>query len=508
MTAVSGPPEIRRGLVTVSIMLATVMQALDTTIANVALPHIQGSLSAAADQITWVLTSYIVAAAIATPVTGWLVGRYGLKWVFLASVAGFTMASALCGMAGDLTEIVFFRLLQGVCGAALVPLSQSVLLDINPPEKVGSAMAIWGAGIMVGPILGPALGGWLTDHFDWRWVFYINLPVGILAFLGIATFIPDRRNDSHPRFDFFGFATLSLGVGALQMMLDRGELKGWFGAPEIWAEALLCLLGFYLFIVHTTLSETTTFLNRVLLKDRNFVAGTVFIFFVGVILYATLALLPPMLQELFNYPVTLTGLVTAPRGIGTMAAMIVTGKLIGRVDVRLLIFIGLALTSFALWQMTQFDLQMGMQPVILSGLFQGLGLGFVFTPLSTVTFATLTRQLRTEGTAIFSLMRNIGSSIGISIVTALLSENTQIIHSTLVEHIRPDNPLIGALGVHLQAATAVQLTAINARLTQQAVMIAYIDDYKLMMVTAIAMMPLLLLLRPAKSAAPAAMPLE
>ena len=227
-SGVGDQPEIHRGLITVSIMLATIMQALDVTIANVALPHIQGSLSAAADQITWVLTSYIVASAIATPLTGWLAGRFGRKRVFLVSVAGFTVASALCGMAGSLTQIVLFRLLQGLCGAALVPLSQAVLLDINPPEKHGSAMAVWGAGIMVGPILGPALGGWLTDNYSWRWVFYINLPVGLLAFLGIAAFIHDHRRSDPPRFDFFGFASLSLGVGALQMMLDRGELKGWF----------------------------------------------------------------------------------------------------------------------------------------------------------------------------------------------------------------------------------------------------------------------------------------
>ncbi len=506
---VGGPPEIRRGLITVSIMLATIMQALDTTIANVALPHIQGSLSAAEDQITWVLTSYIVAAAIATPLTGWLAGRFGRKRVFLISVAGFTAASALCGMAGSLAEIVLFRLLQGLCGAALVPLSQAVLLDINPPEKHGSAMAVWGAGIMVGPILGPALGGWLTDNYDWRWVFYINLPVGLLAFLGIAAFIHEHHHEHPPRFDFFGFASLSLGVGALQMMLDRGELKGWFGAPEIWAEAILAGLGVYLFIIHTATARTITFLNRVLLKDRNFVTGTIFIFFVGVILYATLALLPPMLQGLFKYPVTTTGLVTAPRGIGTMVAMILVGKLIGKVDIRLILGFGLGLTAFSLWQMTHFSLQMGMRPVILSGLYQGFGLGFVFVPLSAVTFATLDKHLRTEGTAIFSLMRNVGSSIGISIVEALLTENTQIVHSALAEHVRPDNPLAATLGFPLPTATIAQLAAINAHLTQQAAMIAYLDDFKLMMVIVIVVLPLLLLFRgPGKSAAAPAAPLD
>jgi len=482
-------------LITVSIMLATIMQALDTTIANVALPHIQGSLSAAADQISWVLTSYIVAAAIATPLTGWTAGRYGRKPIFLISVAGFTATSALCGMAGSLTQIVIYRLLQGFCGAALVPLSQAILFDINPTEKHGSAMAIWGAGIMVGPILGPALGGWLTDNYSWRWVFYINLPVGILAFAGIASFVRDHRRGTPLAFDFFGFSALSLGVGALQMMLDRGELKGWFGASEIWVEALLSCLGFYWFVVHTATCRSGSFLNRALLKDRNFLAGNMFIFFVAGVLFSTLALLPTMLQVLLHYPVTTTGLVTAPRGIGTLLAMALVGRLIGRIDIRLILLFGLALTAFALWQMTQFDLQMGMAPVILSGLSQGFGLGFVFVPLTTVSFATLDRELRTEGTAIFGLMRSLGGSIGISVVEALFTENTQVVHSVLVEHVRPDNPLAQLLGVPLVSATARQLAAINAAVTQQAAMIAYLDDFKLVMLVTIGMMPLLLLLK-------------
>jgi DHA2 family multidrug resistance protein len=491
-----GPTRLQHALMTVSIMLATIMQALDMTIANVALPHIQGSLSAAADQITWVLTSYIVAAAVATPLTGWLSGRFGRKQVFLLSVAGFTIASALCGMADSLTQIVLFRLLQGVCGAALVPLSQAVLLDINPPEKHGSAMAVWVAGIMVGPILGPALGGWLTDNYSWRWVFYINLPVGLLAFFGIAAFIHDHRHSDPPRFDFLGFATLSLGVGALQMMLDRGELKGWFGSQEIIVETVLTVLGFYLFAVHTATCRKVSFLNRALLRDRNFVTGTIFIFVSAGILFATLALVPTMLQVLYNYPVTTTGLVTAPRGVGTLLAMLVVGRLIGKVDIRLILLFGLALTAFSMWQMTQFSPQMDWEPVIVSGLAQGFGLGFVFVPLTTVSFSTLAKHLRTDGTAIFSLVRNIGSSIAISIVEALLTENTQVVHATLAEHVRPDNPVM--LGLGLQNAPATHLAAINAQLTQQAALVAYLDDFKLMMLTAIAVMPLLILLKQPK----------
>jgi MFS transporter, DHA2 family, multidrug resistance protein len=495
MNSTARTPVLNRGAITASIMLATIMQALDTTIANVALPHIQGSLSAAQDQITWVLTSYIVAAAIMTPLTGWLAGRFGIKRVFLISVVGFTIASALCGIAVTLTQIVIYRLLQGVCGAALVPLSQAVLLRINPPERHGQAMAVWGMGIMVGPIAGPALGGWLTDNYSWRWVFYINVPVGIVAFLGILIFIHDTRNDRPQLFDFLGFALLSLAIGALQMMLDRGELKDWFGSLEIWIETAVAGLAGYLFIVHTATAGTRSFLDRDLLKDTNFVAGIILIFFVGIILYATLALLPPMLQELMNYPVVTTGLVTAPRGVGTMIAMFTVGRIIGKVDIRLIVLAGLLLTATSLWQMTGFSLGMGMEPVITSGIIQGFGLGFCFVPLSTISFATLSRRLLTEATAIFSLMRNIGSSIGISVVEALLTENTQVVHERLIQPMRPDNPLMQTMPAPYSLTAPHGIAALNAMITRQAAMIAYIDDFKMMMILVLLTVPLLLLLR-------------
>jgi DHA2 family multidrug resistance protein len=320
-----------RGMITVSIMLATIMQALDTTIANVALPHMQGSLQSSQDQITWVLTSYIVAAAIATPLTGWLCSTWGRRKVFLATVLGFTVASALCGLAGSLWEIVAARLLQGLFGAALVPLSQAVLLDINPKEKIGQAMAIWGAGIMIGPILGPMLGGWLTENVDWRWVFFINLPVGVLAFYGIARYMPESRPEGM-KFDMFGFATLSLAIGLLQLFLDRGEQLDWFDSTEIRIEAIGCVIAFAFFIAHTFTTNTASFLNLALLRDRNFVSGSVIAFVVGITLYATMALLPNLLQSLLGYPVVYTGMVMAPRGIGTMFAMLVVGQMLRHFD--------------------------------------------------------------------------------------------------------------------------------------------------------------------------------
>ena len=486
-----------RGAITVSIMLATFMQGVDTTIANVALPHMQGSFSAAQDQIAWVITSYIVAAAIMTPLTGWLAGRFGIKYVFFISVTGFTLASALCGVATSLAQMVIYRLLQGICGAALVPLSQSVLLQINPPDRHARAMSVWGMGVILGPIIGPALGGWLTEDYSWRWVFFINVPFGLLAAAGILVFIRETRHAHREAFDFFGFMTLSLAIGALQMFLDRGELKDWFGSTEIWIEATIAALCFYLFVVHTATAAERSFLNRDLLRDANCVIGTILMFFIGIILNGTSVLLPTMLQQLMNYPVITTGLVTAPRGVGTMLAMFLVARLVGRVDTRLIILTGLALTVASLWQMTGFSLGMGMRLMLTSGMLQGFGLGFVFTPLSIVTFSTLPRQNLTQGTAIFSLTRNIGGSVGIAIVEALLTENTQVVHSRLVEHLRPDNPLAQApyLMPPFSLTSPAGVAALNAEATRQAAMVAYVDDFKMMMIIIMLALPLLLLLR-------------
>jgi MFS transporter, DHA2 family, multidrug resistance protein len=498
---VTPAPVLNRGWITVSIMLATFMQGVDTTIANVALPHMQGSFSVAPAQLTRVVTSYIVAAAIMTPLTGWLAGRFGIKYVFFISVVGFTLASALCGMATSLTQLVIFRLLQGVCGAALVPLSQAVLLQINPPHRQARAMAIWGLGVILGPIIGPALGGWLTDDYSWRWVFFINLPVGVFAGAGILIFIHETRRAQREAFDFFGFVTLSVAIGALQMLLDRGQLKDWFGSSEIWIEATIAGLCLYLFIVHTATATDRSFLNRDLLKDANCIVGTLLMFLIGIPLYGTMTLLPTMLQDLMNYPVFTTGLVTVPRGVGTMIAMLAVARLVGRADTRLLILAGLVLTAVSMWQMTGFSLQMGMGPVIWTGMMQGFGLGFVFTPLSIITFSTLPRHLLTQGTAIFSLMRNIGGSVGIAIVEALLDQNTQIVHSRLVESLRPDNPLARApqLGPPYSFVTPSGVAALNAEATRQAAMVAYIDDFMLMMLLVVAAVPLLLLLRRPRS---------
>ena len=434
--ASSSVAPLNRGMITVSVMLATVMQVVDTTIVNVALPHMQGSMSATQDQITWVLTSYIVAAAIMTPVTGVLADRLGRKRLFAIAVIGFTVASMLCGAATSLTQLVLFRALQGALGASLVPLSQAVLLDTYPREKHGSAMALWGMGVMVGPILGPTLGGYLTEYYSWRWAFYINLPVGVLALLGIAAFVPEAKGTEKRGFDFFGFALLSIAIGALQLMLDRGNALDWFDSTEVVLEAATAALAFYMFMVHMFTAEKP-FIEPGLFADRNFVAGVLLMFTVGVLLLATMALLPPFLQSLLGFPVITAGYVLAPRGIGTMAAMMVVGRLVGKVDTRLLVLGGLMLMAWSLREMTQWTTEVGTTEIIWTGIVQGVGLGFIFVPLSTIAFATLAARYRNEGTAMFSLIRNLGSSVGISLVMTVLGHEIQSSHAALSESISP-----------------------------------------------------------------------
>ncbi len=490
---------LNRPMITLSIMLATIMQTLDSTIANVALPHMQGTLSASQDQIAWVLTAYIVASAIATPLTGWLCDRFGQKNIFLASICGFTVASALCGMSNSLAEIVAARLLQGVFGAALVPLAQVVLMEINPREKQGSAMAVWGMGVMVGPILGPTLGGWLTDSYNWRWVFFINVPIGVIAFYGMWKYIRPDAGGRHARFDVFGFSTLSLAIGSLQLLLDRGQQNDWFSSTETWIEAVVAAIAATYFVAHTAMTPAKqSFLDYRLLKNQNYVTGLLFIFIVGLVLYATRALTPTMLENLLGYPVATTGLVTAPTGMGTMLAMLIAGRIIGKVDLRLTLLVGFLITAFALWQMAGYSLDLSESDIVWPGIIQGIGTGLVFVPLSAATFATLSSEMRAQGTALYSLVRNVGSSIGISLVQTMLTRNTVIAHASLAERVTGgssawNNPAVAAaFNVHTAGGAAF----LDAAVTQQAAMIAYIDDFWFMLFLTLLVTPLLLLIKP------------
>jgi MFS transporter, DHA2 family, multidrug resistance protein len=485
-----------RAAITACVSLATLMQALDSTIANVALPHIQGSVSASQDQIAWVLTSYIAAAAIMTPPTGFLAARFGMRRLFLIAVAGFTIASMLCGIAQSITEIVLFRTLQGMFGAPLVPLSQAVLVGVYPKERQGFAMAVFGLGVMAGPILGPVLGGWLTENYSWRYVFYINLPIGILTFFGLSVFLAETRQNAREKLDWIGFCALSIAIAAFQILLDRGEQNDWFGSGESWIEAIVAASAFYVFLVHTFTSDEP-FVRPALFRDRNFTAGTIFIAVVGVTYYASLALQPPYLQDLMNYPVVTAGIVMGPRGIGTMASMLVVGRLIELLDIRVLLGIGLGLTAWGFYAMTGWTPAVSETEIVIVGLVQGAGLGFLFVPLSAASLATLPAEQRTTGAGIYNLSRNIGSSVGISVVNALLTTNTQVNHADLAVHVSAvnrafDDPTITQFWNPL---TAAGRAALDAMITQQAQIIAYIDDYKLLMIATLALIPLLVVFK-------------
>jgi DHA2 family multidrug resistance protein len=485
---------MRRMMVTICAMSATIMQALDTTIANVALPYMQGSLSASLDQINWVLTSYIVASAIMTAPIGWVAERYGRKRLFIICAAGFTAASMLCGLAQNIEQIVGFRLLQGAFGAALVPLSQSVMLDSYSAEDRGSAMAIWGIGVMLGPIMGPTLGAWLTDNYSWHWVFFINLPIGILTVLGLMIFMQETETQNIRRFDWFGFLALAVGIGSLQLMLDRGEQLGWFDSNEIIAEAIVSAAGFYFFLAHS-LTTTSPFVRLELFRDRNFVAGSLFMVVIGIVLFGTMALVTPFMQNVIGYPILTAGFLLAARGVGTLIAMMLVGKLLKIMEARYLVLGGLILATITLYQMVGFTDQTSSQTIVLASILQGFGLGLVFVPLSTVAFVTLPTHLRTEGTAILTLVRNVGSSIGISMVIAQLTSMTTRMHAHLAEYVTPFNnalqvPDISAI---LNRATDTGRALLDLLITQQAAIIAYANDFKLLMYLTLATIPFVIL---------------
>jgi DHA2 family multidrug resistance protein len=489
-------PAGQRIIVTIGVMMAVLLQVLDTTIANVALPHMQASLSATQESVNWVLTSYIVASAIALPISGWLADRVGRKRLLLISVVGFTAASVLCATATSLTEMVLFRAFQGVSGAFIVPLAQATLFDINPREKHGQAMALFGGGVMIGPILGPVLGGWLTDNYNWRWVFLVNLPVGVLCVLIMMRFMP--RTESHERkFDMLGFALLGIALGALQMFLDRGEQNDWLSSWETIIELGVAIAAGWMFVVHMATAKQPLFVLA-MFADRNFATSLLFMAVTGVLLLAGLALLPPLLQTLYGYSVLQSGFLTAPRGIGTLISMLLAGRLVGKVDSRLLVGIGVVLMGVSLDMMTGFALDQPSRPVIVSGIVQGLGLGLIFVPLQTLAFETLAPRLRTTGAALLNLARNVGGSIGISIVSTQLVRLTQVSHADLAANITNQTiPTANPELLQTIAPTAgpAALAAINAEVTRQALFIAYLDDFKLMMIVSFAVLPLLLLMR-------------
>ncbi|HEY4941782.1 MAG TPA: DHA2 family efflux MFS transporter permease subunit [Rhizomicrobium sp.] len=480
-TADSYTSKVELWIVLVSSMAGVLMQALDSTIANVALPYMQGSLSASRDQITWVLTSYIVAAAIMTAPVGWIASRFGKRNFFLVSLIGFTVTSMMCGAAQSLEQMILFRLLQGCFGAALSPLSQAVMLDLYPPAKRGNIMAIWGMGVMLGPILGPTLGGYLTDAYDWRWVFYVNVPFGIAAVTGIWLFFKDSPSDSSLRFDWFGFGALAVGLGAMQLMLDRGTGQGWFGSAEIVLECLIAGVGIYLFIVHM-MTAKTPFIPPAIFNDRNFLSALFLMFVVGAILLASSALLPPFLQNLAHYSVFDTGMLMAPRGFGTMFAMMFAGRMALKFDPRILMTLGIGLLIWSMWDMSGWTPQIDETRLIVVTFLQGIGMGFVFVPMNLTAFATLAPYFRTDGSALSNLVRNIGSAIGVSVTTTVMGASVQIMHSQLSHFASPFNRALGvnAPSMMMNPQIPFGLANLNGMIEMRAETIAFSNDFLFM----------------------------
>jgi MFS transporter, DHA2 family, multidrug resistance protein len=494
-------PGLRRNMVTICAMTATIMQALDTTIANVALPYMQGTLSASQDQINWVLTSYIVAAAIMTAPVGWIANRFGRKRIFILCSGGFTIASVLCGLAQDINQMVLFRLLQGVFGAALVPLSQAVMLDSYSLQERAKAMSIWGMGVMMGPIMGPSLGAWLTETYSWHWVFFVNLPFGFFTVLGLMVFMDETRKDLGLRFDWFGFAALAVGIGSLQLALDRGEQLGWLESNEIIAEFIVSAVGFYYFFAHS-FTTSRPFIQFTLFKDRNFVTGCIFMAVMGLVLYSTMALASPYLQNVIGYPIITAGVLLASRGCGTFVAMMMVGRLMRYIEARTLIVSGLSLTALSLFYMTGWTDQTGVPEIVTLSIIQGFGFGLVFVPLSTVAFLTLPNNLRTDGTSMLTLMRNVASSIGISVVIAQLTEGSRRIYAILSEHINPFNhamqmpDVTGMINMNTDQGRAMADVMVGL----QAQIIAFSQDYQLVMLFILASIPLAILIGSTKAA--------
>jgi DHA2 family multidrug resistance protein len=494
-------PGLRRNMVTICAMTATIMQALDTTIANVALPYMQGSLSASQDQINWVLTSYIVAAAIMTAPVGWIANRFGRKRIFILCSGGFTVASVMCGVAQDINQMVLFRLLQGVFGAALVPLSQAVMLDSYALHERAKAMSIWGMGVMMGPIMGPSLGAWLTETYSWHWVFFVNIPFGIFTVLGLLVFMDETRKDLSMRFDWFGFAALAIGIGSLQVALDRGEQQGWLESNEIIGELIVALVGFYYFFAHS-LTTAKPFIQFAIFKDKNFIGGCVFMAVMGLVLFSTMAVSSPFLQNVIGYPIITAGLLLATRGCGTFVAMMLVGRLMRYAEARTLIISGLSLTCLSLFYMTGWTDQTDVQSIVVVSIVQGFGFGLVFVPLSTVAFLTLPNHLRTDGTSMLTLMRNVASSIGISIMIAQLTEGGRRVYAVLNENITPFNHAMQMPNVRgiIDMSTDTGRAMMDVMVGIQAQIIAFSQDYQMVMLFTLCVIPLAIMIGSTKAA--------
>ena len=464
--------------ITGALMLATLMHTLDSTIANVALPNMQGSISASPEQLTWVLTSYILATAVMTPLCGWLAMKFGRKRMIVLSIIGFTAASMLCGIASSVPEMVLFRSLQGLAGASLMPLSQSVMLDTFPQEQIPRVMSLWSSAVILGPILGPIVGGWITEH------------------LGVTRFMADDPGGRQRPFDFIGFSALTAFVVGLQVLLDRGPGQDWWESPEIWSWAALSMAGLWIFLTQSATAQHP-FFHRDLARDGNFVGTTVFSFFVGVLLFSTSALLPVLMQNLLGYSAMQTGTASVSRGVGSLISFLMVPFLIRRLGARQVLFMGTVLSITSLWAMAGFDLSMTDWPIIVSGFIQGAGTGLLFAPLSTLAYVTLSPAHRVEGTIMSTMARSLGSAIGISVVQAMVLRNSALAHSELSSRMDPTSPVLkDIIPIPGALTTPEGLAQLNGEVTRQAMMIGYVDIFSWMTLITLAMIPLILILRP------------
>jgi DHA2 family multidrug resistance protein len=507
VTGAAEPRPVNPWLIAVAVMIATFMEVLDTTVVNVSLPHIAGSLSASIDESTWALTSYLVANAIVLPLTGWLANYFGRKRLLLISVSGFTIASFLCGLAPTLSVLVFFRIIQGMTGGALQPLSQAVLLEAFPPNERGKAMGFWGLGIVVAPILGPVVGGWLTDSYSWRWVFYINIPVGILSILMTRAFIvdPPYIKRSTARIDYWGIGMLAVGIGALQILLDKGQEDDWFSSPAMRSFALLAVVALVAFIVRELRAEHPVVDLRVF-RERTYSAGVFLMTVLGFVLYGSLVLMPILLQTLLGYPSFQAGIAMAPRGMGSFLAMPVVGMLVARMDPRKLLALGLLGGAFSLFWLGQLNLSAGYWDVFWPQFFQGMCLGLLFVPLTTISMDPIPREKMGNATSLFNLMRNIGGSMGIAAATTLLYRNgrhyTNLLGTNLSLYDAPTRAMLAGLRLSFMRAGADAYTAarqaeaaLSGMLARQASMLAFVGVFRLLGLLFLLLMPLVLLMR-------------
>jgi DHA2 family multidrug resistance protein len=506
-----GGPSANRWLIAIAVMSSAIMEVLDTSVVNVSLPHIAGSMSASVDEATWVLTSYLIANAVILPISGWLANLIGRKRLLLTVVSGFTISSVLCGLAPSLGALIFFRVLQGTTGGGLQPLSQAVLLEEFPPEERGEAMALWGMGIVAAPILGPTLGGWITDTYSWRWVFYINVPIGIFSLLMISRFLydPPHIRRGTLRVDLWGLGMLAVGMAALQIMLDKGQEEDWFASHFIVALAVIAAVMLTIFVIRELYTPQPIVRFR-LLKYRNFAAGIVLITILGFVLYGSLVLLPLFMQTLLGWTAVTAGIWTSPRGIATALCMPLVGYLLGKGwDARGMLIFGFVVASMAFFGYSHMSLESGTWDILTYQINQGAGMAFIFVPLTVATMDPIPKAETGYATSLYSVMRNIGSSVGISFVTTWVARRSQFHQSILVAHVTPydlrSQEFLGQVrgfffhrGFDWSTAGHGGLGILYAMLQKQAALISFVEVFRVMGFLFLATVPLALLMRKAR----------